>query len=402
MAIHAALSRLLVLAACVSLCQPTQAQETTVKGSCRDLTAWALWTGERPQPVEASTLLSDLSRRDVVLLGEHHDDEDHHRWQLHTLAALHGLRPHMVIGFEMFPRRVQPALDRWVAGELSVKQLLEQTDWDNIWKVPAELYLPLLHFARINRVALIALNVDQKLNTAIAKRGLAALPLAEREGVGDPAPASEAYLDMLLQVHRQHSGLGGKDTANALKTDPSFRNFVESQTTWDRAMAEALAQALKANSKGDKPLVVGIMGSGHINFGYGVPHQLQSLGVNSVGTLVPVDSQTHCQQFHAGLADAIFALPRQPLVKAAPPRLGVRLEDHDGGVRIAQVTANSLAERTGLKPGDRLLEIAGTPVLRIGAVIAAIRQQPGGTWLPLRLQRGDETLDFLIKFPPAS
>jgi uncharacterized iron-regulated protein len=28
-----------------------------------------------------------------VLLGEQHDDEDHHRWQAQVLAGLHALRP---------------------------------------------------------------------------------------------------------------------------------------------------------------------------------------------------------------------------------------------------------------------------------------------------------------------
>ena len=58
----------------------------------------------------------------VVLLGETHINADHHRWQLQALAALHAQRPDMVIGFEMFPRRIQPVLDRWVAGELTEKE----------------------------------------------------------------------------------------------------------------------------------------------------------------------------------------------------------------------------------------------------------------------------------------
>lgn len=101
-----------------------------------------------------------MAKRDVVLLGERHVSEDDHRWQVQTLAALYALRPDMVIGFEMLPRRVQAALDRWVAGELTVKQFLEQTGWDDIWGMPAELYLPLVQFARINHIPMLALNID--------------------------------------------------------------------------------------------------------------------------------------------------------------------------------------------------------------------------------------------------
>lgn len=66
-------------------------------------------------------VIANAVKAAVVLLGETHINADHHRWQLQTLAALHAQRPDMVIGFEMFPRRIQPILDRWIAGELNEK-----------------------------------------------------------------------------------------------------------------------------------------------------------------------------------------------------------------------------------------------------------------------------------------
>jgi len=77
----------------------------------------------------------------------------------------------------------------------------------------------------------------------------------------------------------------------------------------------------------------------------------------------------------------------------------VRLEEKDGAVRIVDVTAGSLADRTGLKAGDVIVEVAGAPAKRNAAVIAAIRLQPAGTWLPLRVKRGDDTLEIVVKFP---
>ena len=95
-----------------------------------------------------------------------HDNPEHHRWQLQTLAALHAVRPDMVIGFEMFPRRVQKALDQWVAGELSEAQFLAASDWNAVWSTDAKLYLPLFHFARMNRLPMVALNIDTRLRRA--------------------------------------------------------------------------------------------------------------------------------------------------------------------------------------------------------------------------------------------
>lgn len=367
--------------------------------SCLDPAAWMALDGERPRAASAAAVLAGMAKRDVVLLGERHDDDDHHRWQVQALAALHAQRPDMVIGFEMFPRRVQPVLDRWVAGELTVRQFLEQSGWDKIWNMPAELYLPLFQFARINRIPMAALNVDQKLTKAISDKGWDAVPEADREGVGRAAPPAEAYRDLLFTIYREHPILGGKDGAKAQKSDRAFRYFVESQTTWDRAMAEALARQVFEGSAAGKPLVVGVMGSGHIRNGYGVPHQLRGLGVKNIGTLLPVSVGSDCKEIRAGLADAVFVLPHQAAAQPEPPRLGVQLDEHEGGVRIIKVMAGSLAESSGLKTGDRLVEVAGLPAKKVLPLIAMVRQQPGGTWLPMRVKRGDETLELVVKFP---
>lgn len=396
------LTRLLAATALTmsALAGPAIAQDAHVATpTCLTPATWNSLDSERPRATGAMALLAEMAKRDAVLLGEQHDEDDDHRWQLQALAALHLLRPNMVIGFEMFPRRVQPALDRWVAGELTVKEFLEQAEWGKVWKMPPELYLPLFQFARINRIRMVALNVDGDLNKAIAEKGWDAIPPAQREGVARPATPTEAYRDFLFDVYREHPARNRKEGTEPARSDAAFRHFVESQTTWDRAMAEALARSLAPGAAADKPLAVGIMGSGHIRFGHGVPHQLRDLGVTRIGTLLPVSADFDCSRLRAGLADAVFALPVQAASKPEPPRLGVRLQDEDGGVRIAAVTAGSLADRTGLKEGDRVMEIAGLPAKQTGIVSAAVRRQPPGTWLPLRVQRGGDTLDFVVKFP---
>ncbi len=375
------------------------AEAATIGQNCLEPAAWTLLDGDRLRLASAPAVLSVMAKRDVVLLGEQHDEIDDHRWQLQVLAALHSQRPNMVIGFEMFPRRTQSVLDSWVAGDLTVTQFLEQSQWNSIWTLPAELYLPLFQFARINRIPMVALNVDQRLTRTIAEKGWDAVPIAEREGVGRPAPASRAYRDHLFEIYGEHPNNHGKDSARAQRSDSAFGRFVESQTAWDRAMAEALARHVSTGSTGEKPVVVGVMGSGHISFGYGVPHQLRDLGVKNVGMLLPVHVDLDCKELRPGLADAVFALPALPKTKPEPPRLGVRLEEIDGAVHVTSVTTGSLAERSGLRADDQLLEVAGLSVTRNLQVISAIRLQPAGTWLPLRVKRGDQTLDLVVKFP---
>jgi len=380
------------LAVCAALAVPA-----AHAGACLAPAAWTVLDKAGMRKAPPSDVVADMARRDVVLLGEFHDEDDHHRWQVHTLAALHALRPDMVIGFEMFPRRVQPALDRWTRGELTLRQFLEQAEWDRVWNTPPELYIPLFEFARINRVPMVALNVSNTLNKAVRAKGWDQVPEAEREGVGRPAAPTSAYRDYLFDVYRMHAGVHGAGSGDkTAKSDVAFGRFVESQVTWDRAMAEALAARVQTAGK---PLAVGIVGSGHVRYGHGIPHQLRDLGIANVGTLVAMPADTECKELQPGLANAVFALPLQPVDKQEPPRLGVRLDDADGGVRLSEVVTGSLAEGAGLKAGDRLLEIAGVAVGKAPQVAASVRRQPPGTWLPVRIKRGEELLDIVIKFP---
>jgi hypothetical protein len=189
---------------------------------------------------------------------------------------------------------------------------------------------------------------------------------------------------------------GGK-AESASKNDPAFRHFVESQQTWDRAMAQGLATGRVSTRRG---LAVGIVGMGHIRHGHGIPLQLRDLGVSSTGTLLPVSARSDCAQLKPGLADAAFMLPQAAATKPPPPRLGVRLELRDKAVRLAEVTKGSLAERSGLQTGDTVVSVAGRPLTRVGAFIDAVRRQPDGTWLPLEIRRGEDTREVLVKFPP--
>jgi uncharacterized iron-regulated protein len=254
-------------------------------------------------------VLHEAARRDVVLVGEDHDNADHHLWQLQVLAALHLLRPAVVIGFEAFPRRTQPILDQWTAGELTQSQFLERVEWQKIWGIAAGLYTPLFEFARVNRIPLAALNVERTLTRDISKTGWDSIPADRREGVSRAAPPSRAYDDYLWTIYQRHTAEGAN--ADIKRDDPAFRRFVEAQTTWDRAMAEAIKSRARSIDS-SRVLVIGIMGSGHVQHGFGVPHQLRDLGIENIATLLPISSNTPCADIEANIADAVFAVPADP------------------------------------------------------------------------------------------
>jgi len=355
--------------------------------ACAPVGEWSVPGGGR---IAAPEILGRAATAQVVLLGESHDNADHHRWELQTVAALASLRPKLVLGFEMFPRRVQGALDRWVAGELSEEEFLKKSDWSRVWGYESAFYLPLFHFARLNRISMVALNVERDFVRTVGSKGLAAVPLEKREGVSAPVPASEAYLERLFATYTQHPD---KREPVPARTDPGFRNFVEAQLVWDRAMAQALTDASARDV-----LVVGVMGSQHIAHGDGVPHQLQGLGIKHIASLLPWDKGADCSQFSAGLATAVFGMPAAQAAPP-PPRLGILVETAPDGVKVSFVAAGSIAEATDLRAGDVLVEVAGTPVKTSDEVRAVVGRMAPGTWLPLKAKRQNEMIDLTAKFP---
>ena len=353
------------------------------------------------QSLTTPQALARLKDSRVVLLGETHVIADHHRWHLQTVAQLYAQNPNLVLGFETFPRRVQPVLDRWVAGELTEAEFLKQSEWDTVWRYDAQLYLPLFHFARLNHVPMVALNVDRALIGQVSQNGWDAVPEAQRRGVGNPTRAEAGYLDLLRQAYGDHDNKNG-DPKNEQKDDPHFARFVEAQLTWDRAMAEAAAGALAQSPTAQ---LVAVIGRGHLDYDYGIPHQLADLGVHSVKVLTPWDKLRSCDEIkpapNTPVADLIFGLATtKDFLPAEPdgPKLGVLIEGAENGVSVKKVLDGSIAQTAGLKAGDRIVQAAGQAVTKSGELVAIIQAMNPGTWLPLTVQRGDQRLDIVARF----
>lgn len=352
--------------------------------------------------------LARLKDASVVLMGETHVIADHHRWHMQTVAQLYAQRPDMILGFEAFPRRVQPALDQWVAGNLTEAQFLEHSEWESVWRYDAKLYLPLFHFARMNHIPMVALNVDRSLLSKVSQAGWKAVPEAERRGVGDPAPASDGYVKMLGESFSRHSNGNGEDNGAPKGPgldDPHFASFVDVQVTWDRAMAEAAATALQgARGQGRSPQLVAVIGRGHLDYGYGVPHQLADLGERDVKVLVPWDKLRPCAELTDGPppADLVYSLATTEDYLPSEtdgPKLGVMIEGAEDGVSVKKVLKDSIGETAGLKAGDLVLSAAGQRVAKSGDLVAIIKAMNPGTWLPLAIHRDGAEMEIIARFP---
>lgn len=242
------------------------------------MTDWIDPTGERA--LGEAEALARLAEARVVLLGERHDSLRDHHWQAATIGRLAALRPEIIVGFEMFARSVQPALDAWVEGRLDREAFLAASRWAQDWGFAPGLYAPLLDLCRARRLPMRGLNIPRDLVRAIGSDGWEAVPPGDRSWLSPAVPATAAYRRYLFAV------TGGRRPGREAQApeDPAFDRFVRAQQAWDRAFACAIAAAAEA---APRALVVGIIGRGHLEFGHGTPAQLAALGIAPVRVALP-------------------------------------------------------------------------------------------------------------------
>ena len=270
---------------------------------------------------------------------------------------------------------------------------------------------------------MVALNVERDFVSRIRDEGLENIPESERRGLTEPRAPSDSYIDSLAATFGQHLDIRGESAASDedaarteddaeaagdgdaapddVRDDPRFQRFVKVQTTWDRAMAQALAEASRRDGS---PLVVGVLGSGHLERGFGVPYQLEDLGAEDLTVFMPVAPAESCEAYEEEVADALFVLPPLSQIDDAPdgPKLGVMIETAENRVRVLQVMDDSIAAAADIRDGDAILQAAGVTLEDTADLIGIVQQQAPGTWLPLSIERDGETLEIVAKFPAAA
>ncbi|MBD1862074.1 MULTISPECIES: ChaN family lipoprotein [Trichocoleus] len=250
------------------------------KGQLIKLWAWSLglflcFTSPAPaqtifspmqQRLSPQTVLRQLAAADVVYLGETHDSPADHRAQLKIIQALHQKQPRLAIALEMFQRPYQPALDRYLAGQITEAELRQQSQFDQRWGYDWEYYAPILRFAKAKRLPLIALNTPTEITRKVARQGLDSLTASDRQFI---PPAAEIRTDNV--AYRQRIQKIYEEMHQGHSSSKNFEQFFEAQVLWDETMAERIAQF--ATTHPNSQIVV-LAGQGHIIYGDGIPSRV--------------------------------------------------------------------------------------------------------------------------------
>ncbi len=206
----------------------------------------------------------------IVLIGEVHDNELHHRIR----AALLGLYPDEdmqpwsallgPIAFEQIRADQQLALDAFAALPPQTRTTADLTrllDWDKSPWSKTSNYTPLFDAAVASRLPILAADPPRDAIRAAAKSGPSALPADERTRLGLDTPLSDAQnAASLAELEASHCGAIPKS---------AHPNMAFAQRYRDAHMADALINAAAKNGS-----AVLIAGNGHVRADRGVPWYL--------------------------------------------------------------------------------------------------------------------------------
>lgn len=331
-------------------------------------------------------LLAGLGDTRVVYVGESHDRYEDHLNQLRIIRGLHEQGRNVAIGMEFFQQPFQPALDAFVAGEISESELLKRTEYFTRWRFDYRLYRPILRFAREHGIPLIALNLPKEITDQAGDGGIESL---------SPEHAAQIPADIDRDNPDYRERIEAVFTMHPKDDDADFEHFLDVQLLWDEGMAARAAEYLRRHP--DKTLVV-LAGTGHVEYGHGIPSRVARRIDVPAATVV----SGSMRPFDPALADFILYPQRVDLPDTG--LLGVMLDaEADGeGLGVEGFSAGSGAEAAGVEAGDRIVSVGDNAINSYADIRIALMDSRPGDKLPVEVLRkklvgGSERLTFDVE-----
>jgi len=154
-----------------------------------------VWDVRAGRFVAAEVVLGAVARGRFVLLGETHDNPDHHLLQARLLEAVTGAGRRPALAFEMLDASAQGAVDAVLAGGApTADQLRDAVGWDQSGWPPFEEYRPIFEVGLAARLPVVAANLSRAEAREVIHRGEDALaaPVRQLLDRAGPLPAAEA------------------------------------------------------------------------------------------------------------------------------------------------------------------------------------------------------------------
>ena len=293
-----------------------------------------IWSTGRGTFIETDALLDELADADYLLLGEKHDNADHHGIQAWVLAQFIARGRQPAVAFEMITTEQSEALRDYLAKHpRDAAGLGAAIEWEARGWPDWTQYEPIAQAALDARAPLLPADVPRPTLRAVMKEGARALgaEVERRLGLSEPVPASMERV-MQRQIAEAHC-----DQLPASMVAP----MATAMRVRDAHMADALIQGA---ALAERDSAVLITGKGHARVDHGVPFHLRRLApgakVISLAPLEVSDGETDPQAYAARFSaealpfDYVWFTPRperEPACERFADQLRRAKERHERG-----------------------------------------------------------------------
>ncbi len=219
-------------------------------------------------------LIDQISSKDLIFIGEVHNNPEHHLIQVQILQALVACCGPLSIAMEFFEKPQQSTLDRYFKGKLNEEEFLKEVRWKERWGFDYSFYRPLIRMAKQHGAEVVAINAPGEVVGKVARQGLESLDESERSKIAEE-------IDLSNEAHRIYAREAYEQPAHR---DLKFDYFYEAQCVWEDTMAESLAEYLKEN----ETKLIAFTGNGHIINQFGIPDRTIERVPVSMVTIMPL------------------------------------------------------------------------------------------------------------------
>jgi len=352
-------------------------------------------TGEQITPDELARRLAGTR---LLLLGEEHTNSAFHDVQLRVLQALVRSGRRVLIGLEMYPYTEQRFLDQWHDGLLTEEGFLRLSRWYDNWGYNWLYYRDIFMLARDHRVPMHAVNTPREVVAAVRKKGLANLTPEEAAHVPREIDVDNAdHMTFFRTTFEDEQGpVHGAGMGEAM-----WKNMLSAQCTWDATMGYNAVQALKQVND-PKAIMVVLVGSGHVAYGLGIERQARKWFDGAITSLIPVAVTMRTvgpiKSVRASYANFTWGVPEE--LDSAYPTLGTSTAVGQGETarRVIIVQKGSPADQAGIKVGDVMTTLDGTPLADKETFSRLMAAKRWGDTAAIGIKRGDQPLTVTAVF----
>ncbi|HEY1233856.1 MAG TPA: ChaN family lipoprotein [Candidatus Binatia bacterium] len=217
-----------------------------------------IWDVSAARFIDRETLVERYARADFVLLGERHDNPDHHMLQAEVLRSLIAIGGRPAVGFEMLGLDDAGAIAKYLAGAPSdAAGLGPAVNWNKRGWPDWVMYQPIAEAVLRAKLRIVPTNLPLATATKMTRNGLAAVEpqMVHQLGLDRPLP-QPVFEKMAADIRDAHCGFA---------TDEIVKPMVDVQRARDAQMAESLIAA------GEPDGAVLVAGAGHVRNDYGIP-----------------------------------------------------------------------------------------------------------------------------------